>query len=121
MARGEMEDREFYRRFQKLRGVGFIARSRKDINRSRGMAIVGLSIVLGGRFLIGGFVGQALLALGFAVLGAAAALNTSIRNRVAAWPLIDAVIDWKKVDEQIGNSDQTEHRSPTNTVSERGI
>jgi len=42
----------------------------------------------------------------------------SIQKRVAVWPLIDAVIDWKKVDEQIGNSSQTEHRSSMKAVSD---
>jgi hypothetical protein len=56
--------------------------------------------------------------MGFAILGAAAALNVSIQKRIAVWPLIDAVIDWNKVDEQIGSGDQTEQPSPAKIVSD---
>ena len=113
-----MEDREFYKQFQRLKGEGFLVRSKKDINGSQGMAIVGLGMALVGSFYFAGFVGQALSALGFAILGAAAALIASIRKRVAVWPLFDAVIDWKKVDEQIGSGDQTEQPSPAKIVSD---
>jgi hypothetical protein len=113
-----MEDREFYKQFQTLHGEGFLLRSRRDIKGSRGIAIGGLGLALVGIFFFAGFVGQALLALGFAFLGGAAAVNVSIQKRVAVWPLIDAVIDWKKVDEQIGNSSQTEHRSSMRAVSD---
>ena len=41
-----MEDREFYKQFQRLKGEGFLVRSKKDINGSQGMAIVGLGMAL---------------------------------------------------------------------------
>lgn len=98
-----MEKREFYKRFQTLQGEGFLVRSKRDVRVARGIVIGGMGMALVGILFFSGVIGQLLLALGFCLLGAAAAQDASIRQRVAVWPLMDAVIDWKKVDEQIGS------------------
>lgn len=101
-----MNRSEFYRRFRDLRGAGFITRARRDVRVARACCVLGLCASIIGITFFSGLVRDILLAFGFAVLGASATMDVSIRRRAEVWPLIDAIIDWNRLDEKTTDCQQ---------------
>ena len=93
-----MNNNLFYRTLLDMRGDQFYKKALKDLLIARSVAVftfVGCIVCLP-HFI--GFARDVLLAIGFVVVGAAAAIDGGVRKRMKVWPLLDAVINWDSVE-----------------------
>ena len=95
-----MNDNSFYRSLLDMRGDQFCKKARKDVLIARLVAVIALVGGISSAMLLNGVARDVILGVCFAVVGAAAAIDGSVRRRIEIWPLFDAVINWNSVEDK---------------------
>ena len=83
-----------------MRGDQFGKKASKDIIIARVVAALALLAGISAATLLRGSPSDILLAVSFAVVGAAAAIDGGVRKRIQVWPFFDAVINWRSVEDK---------------------